>query len=433
MKKLLKDIGEVRGNNILIVGYGREGKSVHRYLRAKYPDAIVSIADQKLITPLFPVEDVFTGEEWLSSLHRFQTVVRAPGVSEMLPQLVAYKKAGGFITSTTNIFFSRKPTMVIGVTGTKGKSTTASLVAHILSRAYPDVRVIGNIGAPALDYIEDETKKTIYVYELSSHQLSDVRYSPQVVIILPVVSEHLDYYGSFEKYYEAKAHIVSFQTKKDTVIYNEDSITAKQIAQRSLARKVAYNTRSSETFPHTPLLGNKENIRAAFTCCAVFSLSRDDMEKGLETFVPLPHRLEFVGEYKGIRFYNDSLATIPEATIHAIRSLGDTTETLIAGGFDRGVSIDALGEFLSTSSIKTVIVMGQTGKKIIASLKMHTAHAIRVIEAASMEEAVRIAYTKTAIGKICVLSPAATSFDQFKDYKDRGEQFARWVVQVAQE
>lgn len=433
MKKILHHESEIRGSDILIVGYGREGESVHRYIVKNYPKTRVSIADKKLVVPLFPVLQMYSGKQWLSSLYNFQTVVRSPGVPETLSELASYKAAGGFITSSANIFFSRTKRMVIGVTGTKGKSTTASLIAHLLSEKLADVRVVGNIGKPVLDYIEDETKETVYVFEMSSHQLSDIRYSPQIAVILPVVPEHLDYYGSFEKYYEAKARIVLFQTKKDSVIYNKNCETAKVIAQRSKARKVAYNTQGGKTYGNAALLGNKENIRAAFACGTLFSLTRAEMEKSLFTFVPLPHRLEAVGVYKGIRFYNDGLATIPEATIHAIQSLGDKTETLIAGGFDRGVSYEKLVEFLVHSFIKTIILMGQTGKRLAIILRSNKENHMNIIEAPSMEAAVRAAYKNTKEGKICVLSPAATSFDQYKDYKDRGEQFVAWVKQVAAE
>lgn len=433
MKTILHQESEIRGSDILIVGYGREGESVHRYIIKNYPKMRVSIADQKSVAPLFPVLNIFSGKQWLSSLSNFQTVVRSPGVPDTLFELVSYKARGGFVTSSANIFFSRTKQMVIGVTGTKGKSTTTSLIAHLLSQKMADVRVVGNIGKPVLDYIADETKETIYVFEMSSHQLSDIRYSPQIAIILPVVSEHLDYYSSFEKYYEAKARIVLFQTKKDSVIYNKDCETAKEIAQRSLGRKVAYNTQGGKKYSNAPLLGNKENMRAAFACCALFSLSAKDLEKGLFTFMPLPHRLEFVGKYKGIRFYNDSLATIPEATIHAIQSLGDMTETLIAGGYDRGISYDSLGEFFLRSPIKTIILMGQTGNKLAIMLRSNKENHMNIIEVSSMKDAVRAAYKNTTEGKICVLSPAATSFDQYKDYKDRGEQFISWVRRVAVE
>lgn len=433
MKKILHQESEIRGSDILIVGYGREGESVHRYIVKNYPKMRVSIADQKSVVPLFPVFNIFSGKQWLPSLSHFQTVVRSPGVSDTILELVSYKARGGFVTSSANIFFSRTKQMVIGVTGTKGKSTTTSLIAHLLSQRNADVRVVGNIGKPVLDYIEDETRETIYVFEMSSHQLSDVRYSPHIAIILPVVLEHLDYYGSFEKYYEAKARIVLFQTKKDSVIYNKDDKTAREIAQRSLGHKVAYNTQGGKTYSNAPLLGNKENIMAAFACCALFSLSEEEMEKGLFTFVPLPHRLEFVGKYKGIRFYNDSLATIPEATIHAIQSLGDNTETLVAGGFNRGVSYEKLVEFLIHSSIKTIILMGQTGKKLAIMLRSNKENHMNIIEAPSMKEAICAAYKNTTEGKICVLSPGATSFDQYKDYKDRGEQFTTWVRRVAAE
>lgn len=419
--------------NILIVGYGREGQSVHRYLVKNDTKARISIADNNNITPLFPVENIFTGNEWLSSVSNYQTIVRSPGVSENTPELLSFKAHGGVITSATNIFFTRHHSMVIGVTGTKGKSTTTSLIAHVLSQKFSDVKVVGNIGRPCLDYLDSETKETIFVFELSSHQLSDIRFSPHIAVILPVVPEHLDYYGSFQAYIEAKAKIIAYQTEKDSVIYNKNCESAKDIAEKSKAHKVPYILSGDLEITNTALLGNKENIMAAWTCCKLFHISVDDFKKDLSSFVPLEHRLQPVGEYRGIRFYNDSLATIPEATIHAIESLGPKTETLIAGGYDRGISYDTLQDFLSHSSIKTIILMGQTGKKLAHLFRLGKGNAITIIEASCMEDAVRAAYAHTEKSKICVLSPAATSFDQFKDYKDRGEQFVYWVRRIARE
>ncbi len=430
MKQKNKHTNEIRGKNVLIVGYGREGASVHRYLALSCPNIRISIADKKIIAPKFPVITTQTGERWLADLHHFDTIVRSPGVSKDTPELVSYCKGGGWLTSATNIFFSRNPAMVIGVTGTKGKSTTSSLIGHLLSQKFSDVRVVGNIGKPALDFCANETHGTIYVFELSSHQLSDVRYSPNIAVVLPVVSEHLDYYGSFDAYFAAKSRMVMFQKEKDSVVYSSESETATAIAVRSKGRKIVYTPSDTSLNFSTALLGNKENIAAAVSTCLLFGLPREYIQNGLRTFIPLPHRLEFIGEHKGIRFYNDSLATIPEATIHAIQALGPATETLIAGGFDRGISYEDLGKSLSRSSIKTLILMGATGRRVSDALQTHN-HAITSIEVLTMKDAVEAAYTHTASGKICVLSPAATSFDQFKDYKDRGEQFAFWVKRLA--
>ena len=185
--------------------------------------------------------------------------------------------------------------------------------------------------------------------------------------------------------------------------------------------------------PTLPFWGIKKILWQHLPVAPFFLFHRKTLKKGFFTFVPLPHRLEFVGKYKGIRFYNDSLATIPEATIHAIQSLGDKTETLIAGGFDRGVSYEKLVEFLVHSSIKTIILMGQTGKKLAIMLRSNKESHMNIIEASSMEAAIRAAYKNTKEGKICVLSPPQRVFDQYKDYKDRGEQFATWVRRVAAE
>lgn len=398
---------EIRGKSVLILGYGREGQSTRRFLAAHYPQISIGVTDQK------------DGKDYLKHIDEYDTVIRSPGIPSRLQELVDYKKNGGWITSATNIFFSGQPAgkgVTIGITGTKGKSTTASLIAHILKQKFSDVRLVGNIGRPMLDYLDNATKETIFVIELSSHQLKDVRYSPHIAVILPIVPEHLDYYASFRVYEQAKANIVRFQTKNDAVIYHP---SVKKIAEMSPGKIVPLVKYSS-----SPLLGNRENVRAAITTAEYFGLPKKLVLLALQSFLPLPHRLEFVGEYRGIKFYNDSLATIPEATIHALEAFGNKVETLIAGGFDRGLSYKKLSDYMHLRPIKTLILFPDTGEKIgrDAVSKKYYVH--------TMEEAVKLAYKYTNKGKICLLSPASASFNLFKDYEDRGNQFKEWVKKM---
>lgn len=398
---------EIRGNRIVILGYGREGKSTHRFLKTHYAHLKIGVADKK------------DGKDYLQRLNEYDTVIRSPGIPSGLQELTDYKKQRGWVTTATNIFFSRQPAgkgATIGVTGTKGKSTTASLIAHILKQKFSDVRLVGNIGKPMLDHLDGATKNTIFVIELSSHQLDDIRYSPRVAVLLPIVPEHLDYYENFSAYEHAKSNIVRFQKKEDVVIFHP---RVRKIAQLSQGVKISipsYKEKSS-------LLGNRENISAAVAVAKYFGISESIIKKSLETFIPLPHRLEFVGQYHGIKFYNDSLATIPEATIHALEALKNV-DTLITGGHDRGLSYKKLSEYIHSHPIKTLILFPDTGEKIgrdVVSKKYYVR---------TMEEAVRLAYKHTRKGKICLLSPASASFNLFKNYEDRGNQFKEWVKKI---
>ncbi|HLD24875.1 MAG TPA: Mur ligase family protein [Patescibacteria group bacterium] len=396
---------EIQGKSVLIVGYGREGKSVAAWLRKHYPALQIDITDKQK-----------DGDNYLGQLKKYDTVIRSPGVSPYLPEIQQYITRGGHLTSPTNIFFSRVTGITIGITGTKGKSTTTSLIAHILTGRYPDVRLVGNIGSPMLDALDTAVKDTIFVVELSSHQLVDIRYSPHIAVLLNIVPEHLDYYPNFEAYRQAKENIFRFQKPGDHLVRSE---------------------KTNEIFT-TKLLGNRENISVAVRVARLMHVPDEMIQKQLATFAPLPHRLEFVGEFRGIRFYNDSLATIPEATIHALGALGSDVATLIAGGYDRSLDFSKLGEHLASHPVQTLILFPDTGEKIWkatqaaqATLVTQVKQQTQKFDVNMMEEAVRLAYEHTPVGNICLLSPASASYNLFRDYADRGNQFKEWVLRLS--
>ncbi len=391
------ETSEIRGKSVLILGYGREGKSVHAWLEKHYPAMRIGIADKQR-----------DGEKYLAHLRDYDTVIRSPGVSPYLPEIARFVKDGGYLTTATNIFFSRAKGVTIGITGTKGKSTTSSLIAHILSALNPDVRLVGNIGTPMLDELESATPETIFVIELSSHQLVDIRYSPHIAVLLDIVPEHLDYYPDFSAYKRAKENIFRFQGRNDHVIRE-----------------------SSQYSAPTKLVGNQKNIAAAVAVARFMKVPERVINKQLATFTPLPHRLEFVGEYNGIRFYNDSLATIPQATMHALAALRDDVATLLVGGYDRHLDYSELGAYLKRHPVANLILFPDTGEKIWAAVPEDAKNRMRAFPVGSMEEAVTLAYTHTHKGKICLLSPASASYNLFRDYADRGEQFTEWVRRLA--
>lgn len=442
---------ELAETSTLILGYGREGRSVHRFIRERYPKIHLGIADKDTISPEAKDEvEIHAGESYLGSLADYDVIVRSPGISFFAPEVQEALKQGKKITSGTNIFFSECPGTIIGITGTKGKSTTSTLTYDLLKTTYPDTRLIGNIGRPVLDYLSGADGETMFVAELSSHQLEDARYSPQVAVILAIVPEHLSRHGSFEAYVEAKANIVRFQGVNDTVVLNPDNPTTAEIAERSAGHKLTYSAtqtnvdcfvRDGEIFVEEhfvmpineiPLLGygNLENVLAAISVGRLFNV---DLEKIIETikkFKALPHRLEYVGDKNKVSFYNDSLATIPEATIHAMETLGSNVETLIAGGHDRGLDFSKLGEFLAgNNTLKNLILFPTTGERIWKAIKAFREDTkIQRFDVESMEEAIRIALANTNPGKICLLSPASASFGIFKNYEERGNSFRNLVT-----
>lgn len=434
---------EILGKNILIAGFGREGKSVINFLeRQKNVDYHFTIADQEPNAIGRQNYTCYYGQEYLSHVGDFDTVVRSPGIPKTTPEF----SDAEHITTATNIFFSECPGMVIGITGTKGKSTTSSLIHHILTHSGIDTRLVGNIGNPALDSLDDSTQNTMFVIELSSYQLDDIRYSPHIAVVLPIFQEHLNYHGTFDAYVQAKTNLVTHQTSNDFVIFYAKNQYSIGIAESSKAQQIAYpdeggegvsiwvsNDGKSEVLipvRDIPLMGkaNRENIMAAVTVARILGINIKHIQEAVRSFKPLEHRLELVGSYKGIEFYNDSLATIPEATIHALDSLEGQTTILIAGGYDRGLNFTPLAQKIASSNLQALILFPDTGKSIENLLRQIDSNtSVKIIHVDSMRDAVEEVYKLREKKGICLLSPSSASFNLFKDYADRGNQFKSLV------
>jgi UDP-N-acetylmuramoylalanine--D-glutamate ligase len=313
----------------------------------------------------------------------------------------------------------------------------------------------------------------IYVYELSSYQLLTLKKSPEIAVLLNAYPDHLDYHKNLNEYLEANANIARYQTERDFLIYNSRDKLVKEIAQKSRAKKIPIST-NYEFIIHPvrnrifsngagirakdkiSLIGkfNFQNIMAAIEVGKIFGLPPKRIAKAIKEFKPLPHRLEFVGEFKGVKFYNDSLSVIPETTIGAIEALGKEIETIILGGFERNLDFKKLAQKVVKSQIKTVILFPTTGQRIwqeiektknkklpqpffISPIKSkvskqnYSAEKVIFNEASKasnmMKEAVKLTYKVTQKGKICLLSPSSASFGLFKNYKQRGNLFKKWV------
>lgn len=442
----------------MILGYGREGRSVHQFLKRFYPDIRVSIADQNQINDIqLPIDQTFFGYDYLEYLFGFESVVRSPGIPIGNERLNSFIKSGGWVTSITNIFLSLFGKQVIGVTGSKGKSTTAALISEILKSHYSDVQLVGNIGHPALDNIEKITPETKIVMELSSHQLEDVRYSPHTAVILRLFPEHLDYYPDYQTYVKAKLNITKWLNNDDKLILNQNEDELVKLTERCNAHKYFFgldkteksilwveddrvmtrqSDKISELMPVSEVglngRGNLENVLAALSVGLLHGIPAEKMRPAVREFSGLPHRLEYVGKFKEIEFYNDSLATVPEATIAGCEALGENVETLILGGLDRKLDQEKLADYLiNHRQIRNLILFPETGIKIGQLISRGTDHGKNLFRVTDMKSAIRTAFQKTGAGKICLLSPAAPSFNLFKDYADRGEQFKKFVKEFA--
>ncbi len=410
---------EIKGKNILILGFGREGEDTLNFMKEIGSFANITIADKKENLSISDKSlKLSLGDDYLKNIEEYDLIIKSPGIP--IDRITPLIKEGTIITSQSDIFLDNVKGTVIGITGTKGKSTTSSLITNILKKKGLDASLVGNIGEPTLKYLKDDNPDKIYVYELSSFQLETVNKSPNISIILNLYKDHLDHHKNFKDYVNAKSKITQFQKEDDILIFNKEDPIVKEIALKSKAKKIPFN-------PKNDPLGIRKDItvpaEVLLIVSKIFDISDELIIETISSFTPLPHRLENVGRYKGITFYNDSAATIPEAAISAINKIGPDLDTLITGGVDKGFSLKELSDKIVESSINNLILFPETGKKI----EEFVSGKLNIFHAEDMKTAVEIAFLKTEKGKSCLLAPAASSFNMFKDYQERGNLFKKYV------
>lgn len=419
----------LQGQKILILGYGREGKSALNFLQQNLPDAKYAVADQN------PLEidgvQTFSGENYLETVKDFDIVIKSPGVV-IKDYLDDTQKAK--ITSLTDLFLRYTQNPVIGITGTKGKSTTSSLIYHILHESGKDALLVGNIGKPCFDVIDDIKPQTIIVFEISCHQLEFIQASPHIAILLNIYEEHFDHYSTPEGYFEAKKNIYRHQGTHDLLIYGDifQHASHEEIDALPMQKLNIYqDINIPREFIKTHLLGehNYYDILAASAACEACGVPQDDILNAVATFRGLPHRLEYVGTFKNIKFYNDSIATAQEAVINAIKALGNV-DSIILGGMDRGLDYHTLVEFIRGSSVRNVILLPNTIESF-ERIFNEAPHSQMLMPVANMEEAVKTAYEHTAEGHTCLLSPAAASYGFYTNFEERGRDYCALVEKYA--
>ena len=444
----------LNGKKVLILGFGREGQSTYQLIRLFFPETQLTIADgnenhqeAKMTGDSDQYVNIILGKFYLDEIHKNNLIFKSPGISLQNISL----EQGTILSSQTQVFLEAYSSQIIGITGTKGKSTTSSLIYHILKEAGRDCILVGNIGIPAFSASQNIKPETIVVYELSGHQLESVSVSPHIGILLNIFEEHLDHFGNYEKYIKSKIKIAEFQNENDFLIINDDQPGLLNYLPKNLkSKKLGFSFKqhlNSQTFVEdeiiylysnetlSPIINtneikyligkhNRYNIMAAILACTEVGLSPAQISNGIKSFHSLEHRLEYVGYFKKIHFYNDSISTIPEATIEAVKSLPDT-DTLILGGFDRGINYDCLIEFIVSSGVRNFIFMGPAGKRMISILNKFKLSGKFVFEANSLEEAFVHVLKATAKDKICLLSPAAASYNAFKNFEERGNLYKK--------
>ncbi|OGD56525.1 UDP-N-acetylmuramoylalanine--D-glutamate ligase [Candidatus Berkelbacteria bacterium RBG_13_40_8] len=448
---------DFQNKKVGILGLGEENIALAKFLVAK--KANVVICDQKSREELgkyyeqaqtLPVQ-FRLGPHYLDHLEDFAVVFRTPGLPYLNEKIQAAKASGVKISSQIKLFFENSPSPIIGITGTKGKGTTASLIGEILKKANKSIYIAGNIGTPPISFLKELTPDDIVVLELSSFQLQDLNISPHIAVVLDIKVDHLDYHRDEAEYVDAKKNIVRYQKRSDLAVICADYLTSFEFAisthgqvfwfsRRKSIDEGAFVRESSEIIlrmygkdykiadsSEITLRGehNLENICAAVTASYLAGADLESIKNAVKAFRGLEHRLEFIREVNGIKYYNDSFSTTPDTAIAAIRSFKEPI-ILIAGGSEKGADYSEFGKVISSSAVKTAILIGTTGPKIKLKIKDKK---LKIIEnCKNMDDIVEAVKNEAESGDVVLLSPASASFDWFQNYKDRGSQFKEAIL-----
>ena len=438
-------------SQILILGCGREGKSTYRYFRHLFPEKLIHIADEN---PEITGYDEFirdnnivfhTGDDCFKNLEVFDLIIKTPGI----PLRKLNKVSKTVLTSQTDLFLQQYFHQTTGVSGTKGKSTTASLLYHLYKESGRKVLLAGNIGTPVFDLISQITSDTEIIMELSAHQGEILSRAPSTMILLNIFQEHLDHFGDFSKYKNAKLNFCYRQAAGDTYIFYADDPILKRCKKAvSGVNSVGISStdRGAEVFfskeeihgqgfhlqdPVCTLKGshNLINIAAAVTAARLGGVSSQQSADALLTFSPLQHRLEYVGKVGNLIFYNDSISTVPEAAIAAMEALGNI-QYIILGGFDRGIDYSLLVKYLSEKHQIRILTTGEAGAKIKSLALSAGIPDSRIYSCNNMSECVTYVANSEPVNGVCLLSPAASSYDRYKNFEERGEHFKELVSTI---
>lgn len=436
--------------NVALIGFGIENQAAYRYFEAK--GAEITICDQNPSVNVPNDTASQLGDDYLANLDRFDVIIRTSG---MHPSVIIDKNPGveSKITTAINIFFENCHRPIIGVTGTKGKGTTSTLIAKILETAGKKVVLAGNIGVPALDMLKPANESDYVVLELSSFQLYDIQYSPAVAVCLMTVPEHLNWHSDYDDYKLAKANLFKYQNRDNVAIFNALSTDSREIGGASPAshrisyavpetganlsnadvyvvnERIYYETKEIVGASEVALLGrhNLENICAAIA--ATWNIIGGDIasiKQVVTTFSGLEYRLQIIREFKGVKYVNDSFSTTPETAIAALRSF-EQPKIAIVGGSDKGIPFDSLVAEIAKNNVKHVLAIGDTGS-IIAKMLQKSGYANVTTEGLdSMAKIVSSAQKMADAGDVVLLSTGCASFDMFENYKDRGRQFNQAV------
>jgi len=368
-------------------------------------------------------------------------VIKNPDVPSTSPYLEIAKKNKVAIETDVTLFFKMSNAFIIGVTGTKGKSTTASLIYHILKTKSKRTFLAGNIGVSPLEILPLVKKGDKVVLELSSFELEDLKQSPDIAVVTNIMPDHLNRYGTMAEYIEAKKIIFKYQKSNNHLILNDDDETARAFADYAKSKIILYSIKTLETLKgkkqaikldNFKLFGehNFSNLLAAIEVAKILKISPAIIEKSLKGFKGVPHRQEFIKEVRGVKYYNDTTATMPDAVIIAVHAFldnfPDSRLILICGGQNKGLKYAEMTRIIKERVDEIVLLPGTASDDIRKGLGSYT----RVHEVSSMQEAVKKSKEVANKGDVVILSPGAASFNLFKNEFDRGAQFVEAVKKM---
>lgn len=433
---------------IAILGMGGQGQAAYEYWSSGGNELTVCDADLGVRIP--EGAESRLGPDYLNNLNKFDLLIRTPALhpSDIVKANSDQPNILSKVTTVTNEFFRVCPSKnIIGVTGTKGKGTTSTLISKILKEAGFRVHLGGNIGIPPLEMLKDDIQPEDWVIlELANYQLIDIEYSPPIAVCLMVEPEHLDWHENVDEYIKAKQQLFIHQAKQDIAIYYSKSENSIKVAGATAGQLIPYMEQPGATVEgdtitidgqeicktsQLKLLGkhNWQNVCAAVT--AAWQITQDiaAIRRAVTYFSGLEHRLEFVREVDGIKYYDDSFGTTPETAMVAVEAFAQP-KVAILGGSDKGSKYDNLAATIDSNNVRSVVVIGQMGAKIADALRSKGFKDI-VQGGNTMEQIVQTAREQAKPGDVILLSTACASFDLFNDYKDRGEQFKNTVLALS--
>lgn len=451
-----KIVDLLKNKNIAILGFGKEGISSYNFIRRHLGDICLTIIDQKDMThcPILTGDNnvnIIYGDNYLDNLDVYDIILKTPGISFKDIDVTDFKDN---IYSQIELILEINRQNVIGITGTKGKSTTSSLMYQVFKDQNKDVFLLGNIGNPIFDYIDSFSDNTILVIEMSSHQLEFLKTSPHIGIILNLYEDHLDHAGSIEHYHANKMNMFKYQTENDIAIYSGDNDYLKKYISDGNYKACKYKVskdfngkadiilKNNKGFYNNGIIYDGDNKRSllgehnlfnilfVMFVAKLYKLDLDVASNTVNNFKPLEHRLELVGNFDGISYYNDTIATIPNATITGVKAIGNV-DTLIFGGLDRGIDYSELIDFLISSNITNLICMPDTGTKIGKLLIKYRCNK-NIVFVDTLDDAVKVASNVTEKGKSCLLSPSASSYNSFKNFEEKGKYYKEVIHNLYQ-